>query len=199
MFNIKNYKKSDIRELIILTQNNDYKALEELVKRLQDKIYLTFYYLCPDCDDLSDLTQEALVRMCKGIFKLKNPKHFKSWLNRIVSNLFYDKLRKQKKSPACISTDEKSEENSCDILQISDPCPCPDEKTLNDEVAQIIKDNISKLPEHFRLVTVLREIGGLSYNEIAKATGIEVGTVKSRINRARNKLKLCLAPYFTNN
>ena len=86
-----------------------------------------------------------------------------------------------------------------EILQISDPCPCPDEKTLNNEVAKIIRENISKLPEHFRLVTVLREIGGLSYDEISKATGIEIGTVKSRINRARNKLKLCLEPYFSNN
>lgn len=199
MFNLKNYKKIELTELITLTQNEDYKAMEELIKRLQDKIYLTFYYLCPDCDDLSDLTQEALLRMCKGISKLKNPKHFRSWLNKIISNLFYDKLRKQQKSPVCISADEKKDENSSEILQIFDPCPCPDEKTLNNEVAEIIRENISKLPEHFRLVTVLREIGGLSYDEISKATGIEIGTVKSRINRARNKLKLCLEPYFSNN
>lgn len=199
MFNLKNYKKIELIDLINLTKNEDYKAMEELVRRLQDKVYMTFYYLCPDCDDLSDLTQEALLRMCKGIFKLKNPKHFKSWLNKIISNLFYDKLRKQQKSPVCISADEKKDENSCDLLQISDPCPCPDEKTINNEVAEIIRQNISKLPEHFRLVTVLREIGGLSYDEISKATGVEIGTVKSRINRARNKLKLCLEPYFTNN
>lgn len=199
MFNLKNYKKIELTELITLSQNEDYKAMEELVRRLQDKIYLTFYYLCPDCDDLSDLTQEALLRMCKGISKLKNPKHFRSWINKIISNLFYDKLRKQQKSPVCISADERKDENSSKILQISDPCPCPDEKTLNNEVAEIIRENISKLPEHFRLVTVLREIGGLSYDEISKATGIEIGTVKSRINRARNKLKLCLEPYFSNN
>lgn len=199
MFNLINYKKADIFELVTLTKENDFKAMEELVKRVQDKIYLTFYYLCPDCDDLADLTQEALLRMCKGISKLKNPKHYKSWLNKIISNLFYDKLRKQQKTPPCISSDLKKDEHSCEILQISDPCPCPDEKTLKNEVSEIVRENISKLPKHFRLVTVLREIGGLSYNEIAKATGVEIGTVKSRINRARNKLKLCLQPYFTNN
>jgi len=85
------------------------------------------------------------------------------------------------------------------ILQISDPCPCPDEKTLNNEVGEIIRDMISKLPEHFRLVTVLRELGGLSYEEIAKITGTEIGTVKSRINRARGRLKDCLQPYLSNN
>lgn len=199
MFNLKNYKKLELVDLVKLTQTEDYRAMEELVKRLQDKIYLTFYYLCPDCDDLADLTQEALLKMCKNISKLKNPQHFKSWLNKIISNLFYDKLRKQQKSPQCVSTDEKKESSTCEILQLSDPCPCPDEKTLKNEVSEIVRENISKLPKHFRLVTVLREIGGLSYNEIAKATGVEIGTVKSRINRARNKLKLCLEPYFNNN
>ena len=86
MFNLKNYKKIELTELITLSQKEDYKAMEELVRRLQDKIYLTFYYLCPDCDDLSDLTQEALLRMCKGISKLKNPKHFRSWINKIFQN-----------------------------------------------------------------------------------------------------------------
>ena len=106
MFNLKNYKKIELTELITLSQKEDYKAMEELVKRLQDKIYLTFYYLCPDCDDLSDLTQEALLRMCKGISKLKNPKYFRSWINKIISNLFYDKLRKQQKSPVCEGSSE---------------------------------------------------------------------------------------------
>lgn len=196
MLNFTDYKKIKKDELIKLTQNDDYKAMAELVKREQDKIYLTFYYLCPDCDDLADLTQEALLRMCRGIKSLKNIKYFKAWLNRIISNLFYDRLRKKQKSPECISADEQGPEGNNMILQISDPCPCPDEKSLHKEVGEIIRETIAKLPEHFRLVTVLREIGGLSYDEISKVTGIEIGTVKSRINRARHKLKDCLEPYL---
>lgn len=191
-----NYKKTNLNELIELIKNNDYKAMEELVKREQDKIYMTFYYLCPDCDNLSDLTQEALLRMCRGIFNLKNPKTFKSWLNRIISNLFYDEMRKKNKNPKCLSTDEEDEEGR--VLQICDTCPCPEEKTIHKEIEEIIKETISKLPDNFRLVMVLREIGGLSYDEISKVTGIEIGTVKSRINRARNKMKICLEPYFEN-
>lgn len=199
MFSSNGYKNLTLIRLIELAQKNDYKALQEIVKREQDKIYMTFYYLCPDCDDLPDLTQEALLRMCRGLKSLKNPQTFRSWLNRIISNLFYDKLRKKQKTPECISTDENSDDGNLQICQISDPCPCPDEKTLNKEVSEIVKDMITKLPEHFRLVTVLREIGGLSYDEISKVTGVEIGTVKSRINRARHKLRECLEPYFNNN
>lgn len=194
MLNFTDYKKIKKDELIKLTQNDDYKAMAELVKREQDKIYLTFYYLCPDCDDLADLTQEALLRMCRGIKGLKNIKYFKAWLNKIVSNLFYDRLRKKQKAPECISADEQCGSNM--VLQICDPCPCPDEKSLHKEVGEIIRETITKLPEHFKLVTVLREIGGLSYDEISKVTGIEIGTVKSRINRARHRLKDCLEPYI---
>ncbi|MCR5261276.1 MAG: sigma-70 family RNA polymerase sigma factor [Candidatus Gastranaerophilales bacterium] len=197
MLNFKNYKKLKIEELIKLIQKNDFKAMEELVKREQDKIYMTFYYLCPDCDDLYDLTQEALLRMCRGLSSLKNPKTFRGWLNRIISNLFYDELRKKHKHPQCLSTDEEDEDGK--VMQICDNCLCPDEYTLHLEVEDIIKETISKLPDNFRLVMVLRELGGLSYEEISKATGIEVGTVKSRINRARHKMKTCLEPYFDNN
>ncbi len=199
MFTFTDYKKIEFIKLIELAQKNDYKALEEIIKREQDKVYMTFFYLCPDCDDLADLTQEALFKMCRGLKSLKNPKSFRGWLNKIISNIFYDKLRKKQNNPQCISTDETQQEGSLQVCQICDPCPCPDEKTLNKEVNQIIKDMIIKLPAHFRLVTVLREIGGLSYEEIAKVTGVELGTVKSRINRARHKLKECLEPYFTNN
>lgn len=196
---LHNYKKIDLYSLITLVQKDNYKAMEELIKRVQDKIYMTFYYLCPDCDDLADLTQEALLRMCKNIKTLKNPKTFKTWINRIISNLFYDRLRKKQKSLNCVSSDQFFDDSNFETLQICDPCPCPDKKTLHKEVASIIHDTISKLPEHFRIVTVLRELGGLSYEEIAKITGTEIGTVKSRINRARQKLKLCLEPYLSIN
>lgn len=196
MLNLKNYKKESLNNLITAVQHGDYRAMEELIKREQDKIYMTFYYLCPDCDDLHDLTQEALLRMCRGISSLKNPNTFRGWLNKIISNLFYDELRKKHRHPHCCSADEEQENGL--ILQICDNCPCPDEETLHQEVEEIIKNSISKLPENFRLVMVLREFGGLSYDEISRVTGVEVGTVKSRINRARRKMKECIEPYFEN-
>jgi RNA polymerase sigma-70 factor (ECF subfamily) len=196
----KIYKNLSDIQLINLIKQNDYNAMEELVKRKQDKIFMTFFYLYPNCNDLHDLTQEALLKMCKNVKNLKNPIYFNSWLNKIISNIFYDKLRKNKKSPYMISVDDSSHsECNRNILDICDPCPCPAQKTLNRESLKIIHENILKLPQKFRLVIVLREIAGLSYDEISKATGLELGTVKSRINRARNQLKIWLNPYFKNN
>ena len=78
------YKKLKIEDLIILSQKGDYKALEELVKREQKHIYVTFLYLCKDDTKVQDLTQEALLKMAKNITSLRSPKTFKSWLNQIV-------------------------------------------------------------------------------------------------------------------
>ena len=190
----KKYEKSDITELVKAAGHDDYKALKELIKREQQKIYMTFFYLCPDCDDISDMTQETLIKVCRSIKTLKHPEAFGVWLNKTVSNVFYDRMRKRKKLPENISI-ECSEENS-EVLQICDPCKLPDEKTVNKETNEIIKNLIGQLPENFRIVTVLRELRGLSYDEIAKITGTETGTVKSRIARSRNKLRECLQPYL---
>lgn len=197
MFIQKNYKKLSLENLILLSQKNDYKALKEIIQREEHKIHLTFYYLCPDCDNLSDLTQEALLRMSRGLKNLKNPHTFRGWLNRIISNIFYDNLRKKSRCLNCISTDEEKENAAA--CEICDPCPCPDENAINHEVSDIIKEMIIKLPDTFRLVTILREVAGMSYEEISKMTGTEIGTVKSRISRARAKLRECLKPYICNN
>lgn len=187
-------------DLIILAQNDDYDAIEELIKREQKNVYASFCYLGANKESLSDLTQEVLFRMSKNIKNLKNPKLFKSWLGQIITNLFYDELRKKQKFPDSISIDsywanDEKDENT--ILHICDDKLKPDERTIGKETSEIIQEMICRLPEHFRIVIILRELQGLSYEEIAKITQTNVGTVKSRISRARNKLQECLKPYFT--
>ena len=80
------YKKMRLEDLVINAQNEDYKALEELVRREQKNVFATFTYLNKKDDNVYDLTQEALLKMAKGLPNLKNPKMFKSWLNQIVMN-----------------------------------------------------------------------------------------------------------------
>ena len=187
-------------DLICTAQNGDYDALEELIKREQKNIYASFCYLGANKENISDLTQEALFRMSKNIKNLKNPKLFKSWLGQIVSNLFYDELRKKQRIPDSVSIESfwaNDENNDNGILNICDTTLKTDEKTLGKELTDIIRDMISALPEHFRLVIILRELQGLSYEEIAHITKTNVGTVKSRISRARSKLQECLKPYLT--
>lgn len=196
----KKYKDMNLYDLVCYAQEDNYDALEELIKREQKNIFTSFCYLGAVNENISDLTQEALFRMSKNIKKLKNPKLFKSWLGQIVTNLFYDDLRKKQRKPDSVSIDSywinDDSDDDC-ILHICDNTLMPDEKTLGKELTDIIREMICKLPEHFRLVIILRELQGLSYEEIAKITQTNVGTVKSRISRARNKLQECLKPYLT--
>ncbi len=192
------YKKMTLEELVVLSQQNDLKALEELIKREQKNVFAAFSYLSDKRENVSDLTQEALMRLAKNINSLKNPKNFKSWLNTIITNLFYDELRKSSRKPDTISIYEDDCENSTfNILSLIPDKKCkPHEKCITNELDKIIKEAIQKLPEQFRIVIVLRELQGLSYEEIAKATNSNVGTVKSRIARARCKLQEGLKAYI---
>ena len=194
------YKKLRNYELVTLAQGDDTKALEELIKREQKNVFAIYTYLNKNNDNVYDLTQEALLRMAKGLPNLKNPKLFKSWLNHIVMNLFYDNLRKLNRIPPTISLDEdvKNENKYATKPQIYIPdkkCK-PLEKCLSHELENLIKFQIQQLPEYFRIVIVLRELQGLSYDEIAEITHTSVGTVKSRISRARTKLQEGLKSYI---
>src|SRR3712207_4287473 len=91
--------REDIRglsteDLVVRAQEGQMSALEELVSRYQRLVYVTLHQLAPERNDINDLTQEVLLRMCRSIKSLRNPKTFKYWLNRIITNLFYDELRK---------------------------------------------------------------------------------------------------------
>ena len=192
------YKKMAQEELIVLSQKNDLKALEELLRREQKNIFTTFSYLSKKRENVSDLTQEALLRIAKNIHSLKNPKTFKSWLNQIVTNLFYDELRKASKRPEIISIDETGHDGMTNPIknQIPDKKCKPPEKCMSTELENIIKTEIQNLPEAFRVAIMLREFQGLSYEEIAVATNTSIGTVKSRIARARGKLQEELKSYI---
>ena len=192
------YKKMAQEELIVLSQKNDLKALEELLRREQKNIFTTFSYLSKKRENVSDLTQEALLRIAKNIHSLKNPKTFKSWLNQIVTNLFYDELRKASKRSEIISIDETEHDGMTNPIknQIPDKKCKPPEKCMSTELENIIKTEIQNLPEAFRVAIMLREFQGLSYEEIAVATNTSIGTVKSRIARARGKLQEELKSYI---
>ena len=192
------YKKLKIEDLIILSQKGDYKALEELVKREQKHIYVTFLYLCKDDTKVQDLTQEALLKMAKNITSLRSPKTFKCWLNQIVMNLFYDDFRKCTKINTVSVDNDFGTGNyvSNPAIEIPDRQAKPLEKCLSCELENLIKQEIKNLPEHFRVPIVLRELQGLSYEDIAKTMDTNIGTVKSRIARARLRLKESLKDYI---
>lgn len=192
------YKKMKIEDLILLAQKDDFKAMEELLRREQRGIFATFSYLSDNRDNVADLTQEALLKVAGNLKFLKKPQSFKSWLNQIVTNLFYDELRKSARKPPILSIDdEKDDEVNFSIKNIIADKKCkPYEKCISKEVEELVREKIMGLPDNFRIAIVLRELQGLSYEEISEATNVNIGTVKSRISRARLRLQEELKQYI---
>ncbi len=198
-FKKQSYKNYSIDELVKQAQMHDIQALEELIKREQKNVYATLYYLNQDREEIFDETQDVLLKMCRNLKNLKNPKAFKSWLNQIIMHYYYDVIRKKNRLPQMVQVEKLNNDdetyNVCDVLLI-DKKKKPDETSLLKELDAIITNAISNLPEQLKIVTVLREFQGLSYEEIATVTNTNTGTVKSRISRARRKLQEMLNDYI---
>lgn len=189
-----NLKNNNLDQLINLAQKGDMEALEEIIRRQQKNVFATLYYLDAKPDEIMDLTQEILFKVAKNIKKLKNPRTFKSWLNQIIINQFYDTLRKKQKTikKVCLDNDEEKIK-----FEIPDFASNPYQRVIDKELEKAIKNSIHKLPDPFKAAIIMRELQGLSYEEIARATNSNIGTVKSRIARARLKLQEYLKPYIS--
>ncbi len=195
------YSQKSDRDLVLACQKRDPAAFEELVKRHQRTVFALLYQLAPDWSDTSDLAQEVFIRVWRSINNLRNPSSFRGWLTQIVTNLFYDELRRRPRRVPTVSMDEGIDPDaeageSSTTRDIPDNSALPDENVLNRELSEVIREAMAKLPEQFRTAIVLREVEGLSYEEIAILTKTEMGTVKSRIARARTKLQELLQPYL---
>ena len=170
----------------------DKNALEKLIKEEQNNIYTTLYYLKKDDNELFDIMQDVLIKLNKKITQLKNPNCFKTWLNQIIVNSYYDYLRKNKKLNSRITFAKNDNEEE---LEIPDYNSNPQDEILYNELDYIIKTTIQNLPLHYKIPIALREIQGLSYDEISDITKASIGTVKSRIARARAIIKERLDKY----
>lgn len=168
------YANLTITELVEKSRQDDRLALEELIRRNEKIVYNTLYHLDPNRTDIADLAQEVLFRMAKNVKNIRNPATFKFWLNQIITNLFYDELRRKTRRLTTISMDtpymDSDQEESGQTRDIADLARMPEERTLGSELDTKIKEAIENLSEQFRLVIVLRELQGLSYEEIAEIT-----------------------------
>ncbi len=177
----------------------DRRAFAELIRRYQSHVEQLLYKLAPDWTDRADLAQEVWIRVYRNIHRLQDPAKFRGWMCRIATNLFYDELRRRKRLGKAISFDAPVATGDGEDMSWELPCmsPSPVEQLSTQEFYEQLQMAISDLPEGFRQTIVLREIEGLSYEEIAEITGVSLGTVKSRIARARLKLQVQLQPYLT--
>jgi RNA polymerase sigma-70 factor, ECF subfamily len=191
------YAQYSDRDLVVACQRREQAAFEELVKRYQRTVYSLLYQLAPDWNDTADLAQEVFLRIWRSINNLRNPSSFRPWLTQIVTNLFYDELRKRPRRLPTINIDDTESfgEDSAPF-EIPDASAQPDEMLQSRQVTEVIREAMASLPEQFRTAIVLRELEGLSYEEIGVLTKTEMGTVKSRIARARARLQELLRPYL---
>ena len=187
-------------DLIVRCQGGSHPeraAFSELLRRYQSHVDRVLYHLAPEWQDRSDLAQEVWIRVYRNIKRLHEPVKFRGWLSRIATNLFYDELRKRKRVAHPISLDapRRIDDDEMD-WELADQAPSPNDDLATREFYELLQSAIADLPEAFRTTIVLREIEGMPYEEIAQITGVSLGTVKSRIARARVKLQSVLQNYL---
>lgn len=175
----------------------DRAAFAELLRRYQPHVDKILYHLAPDWSDRADLAQEVWIRVYRNIKRLNEPVKFRGWLSRIATNLFYDELRKRKRVRYPLSLDAPRKMDDGELeWEVPSDGPSPDEDLATQEFYEQLNLAIADLPEAFRTTIVLREIEGMAYEEIAQITKVSLGTVKSRIARARAKLQTVLKGYL---
>lgn len=183
-------KMSNNEQLLLeRSKAGDVDAFEKLIEIYQKKIFNLAYRIVGNYDDASDLAQEALIRIFKSIANFKEQSSFSTWVYRITTNVCLDEIRK-KKNRRVLSLDEEIHVEDGEMKrQIMSDDPLPDEVAEREELRSIVSRAIDSLPEEQRVMITLRDIQGLSYEEIAEVLNCPGGTVKSRINRSRQALK----------
>ncbi|MCH8842228.1 MAG: sigma-70 family RNA polymerase sigma factor [SAR324 cluster bacterium] len=188
------------RELITSMKDGDQSAFPQLVSKYQRQVYNHCQRMVNDEEESYDLTQEVFLRVFRNIKNYQHNYSFYTWLYRITVNCCIDYLRKKKRKPATVSLSQgyRNDRNEPGRDQdYPDTKFVPDKTALNRELNQVLNDAIGKLSEKLRVIIVLKEIEGFSYDEIAEILVCSRGTVKSRLFRARERLKELLGPYFT--
>lgn len=182
----------DEAALIQAAQRGDVNAYNTLVLRYQEQAFNVAYRIMGDADSAADATQEAFIAAFRAIHRFRGGS-FRAWLLRIVTNACYDELRRRKRHPSA----------SLEALYVEDEAPepegmlasrteHPESYVQRRELQAAIMDCLQALSEDQRVVAVLSDIEGFSYEEIARIVGVALGTVKSRLSRARHSLRDCL-------
>ena len=176
----------DEQALITSARKGDVRAFNQLVMLYQSMVYNVAVRVLGDPDAAADATQDAFLSAFKAMGRFRGGS-FKAWLLRIVTNACYDQLRVKQRRPTSSLDDLPVESDHTPYLH--DPAEKPDEFVERQELNHMIQVAISTLPVEQRVVVVLSDVQGLSYQEIAQATGLSLGTVKSRLSRGRAKLR----------
>src|SRR6476620_5005 len=175
--------------------DGDERAFGELVRRYDNRLLNFVYRTVGDRERAQDLVQETFVRVYRHLARFDQSKKFSTWIYTIASKLAKNELRNRSRNPLVLfQTIKKNWEADHRPLPFEDPQNRPDDLYRKRFLKDAVDRCVHELPEHHREVFVLRELEGKSYQEIAEITGCNLGTVKSRLNRARNSFAQIIGP-----
>lgn len=171
------------------------RAFQELVERYQGRLLNFVYRTIGDREKAEDLVQEVFIRVYRHLHRFDRSKKFSTWIYTIASNLAKNELRNRSRNPLVLfQTIRKNWQEDDRPLQFEDTTARPDDLFRKRHLRELVENSVAKLPAHHREVFVLRELEGKSYEEIAEITECNLGTVKSRLNRARNAFAEIIEP-----
>lgn len=182
------------QQLVERVQRGDKRAFELLVAKYQRKIFRLLSRLIRDTGEIEDVAQEAFIKAYRALPNFRGESAFYTWLYRIAINTAKNHLVAQgRRAPTTTETEVEDAERMDDAEQLRD-VNTPDSMLLSKQVGEAVNRAIDRLPEDLRTAIVLREIEGLSYEEIAESMNCPIGTVRSRIFRAREAIANELRP-----
>ena len=179
--------------ILAAARAGDRAAFNRLVERYQDALYTLCFRLTGNADDAADAAQEAFVSAYRNLHCFRGGP-LRAWLFRIGANCAYDLLRRRQRRPTDSIDRDRDGRDSADgtsapALALPDPGPGPEAIALRQEMEVLIQEGLLQLPEDQRQAVVLCDLYQFDYASIAATTGVELGTVKSRINRGRRRLR----------
>lgn len=197
--NTKQDKKTDMSEkaidlaLVKQAQKGDIKAFELLVQRYQQKVGGVISKLIKDYHEIQDLTQDVFIKVYKALPNFRGDSAFYTWIYRIAINTAKNYLVAKGRRIQNSDVEPNEAENFSNSLEYQN-FDTPDAEYARQEIEKVVHDSIADLPEDLRKAIMLREVDGLSYEEIAKEMDCPIGTVRSRIFRARDAVDTALKP-----
>ncbi|MEX2584150.1 MAG: sigma-70 family RNA polymerase sigma factor [Gemmatimonadota bacterium] len=181
--------------LVAAFLDGNKQAFTELVERYHTRLLNFVYRTTGDRERSEDLVQETFIRVYRHLHRFDQSKKFSTWAYTIASNLAKNELRNRSRNPLVLfQTIMKSWDTDDRQLEWEDNTYRPDDLFRKRHLRQLVETAVDELPEHHRTVFILREMEGKTYEEIAEITGCNLGTVKSRLNRARNSFAVLIEP-----
>jgi len=180
---------------------DDVDLFARLLAAHQEKLYRVAYRMAGHHEDAQDLLQDALLEAYRSFKKFQRGTYFDKWLYRIMTNTFIDRQRHKKRVGRVDSLDAPSvgaDDGEISAREIPDWTEEPSRRVLHDEFGEPVQEALNQLKPDFRMVLILSDVEEFSYEEIAEMLNIPIGTVRSRLHRARDMMRQTLTPLGTN-